>query len=121
MSIRTVKKGEIVGYNGTYKAKKEERVATIPIGYADGVTKEFQNVAINGKKYKIINDAMDMLSVLVDESVKIDDKVEIFGDTINIREVTTKLNINSYHLFNLISNRVPRIHKDKEKEVEIKY
>ena len=33
---------------------------------------------------------MDMLSVLVDESVKIDDKVEIFGDTINIREVTTK-------------------------------
>ena len=121
MSIRTVKKGEIVGYNGTYKAKKEERVATIPIGYADGVTKEFQNVAINGKKYKIINDAMDMLSVLVDESVKIDDKVEIFGDTITIREVTTKLNINSYHLFNLISNRVPRIHKDKEKEVEIKY
>ncbi len=121
MSIRTVKKGEIVGYNGFYKAKKEERVATLPIGYADGVTKEFQNVAINGKKYKIINDAMDMLSVLVDESVKIDDKVEIFGETISIKEVTTKLNINSYHLFNLISNRVPRIHKDKEKEIEIKY
>ena len=64
---------------------------------------------------------MDMLSVLVDESVKIDDKVEIFGETISIKEVTTKLNINSYHLFNLISNRVPRIHKDKEKEIEIKY
>ena len=66
-------------------------------------------------------DAMDMIMVLVDESVKIKDKVEIFGDTITIHEVKGRLNTNAQHLFSGITTRVPRVHVDGKDEVEIKY
>ena len=96
-------------------------IATLPIGYADGVTKEFGFVIINQKRYPIVSDSMDMIMVLVDKSVKLKDKVEIFGDTISVKEASRRIGVNAYHLFNQISNRVPRIHKSKDEEIEIKY
>ena len=121
ISLRKVTKGEVVGYNALFKANVDAYIATIPIGYADGVTKEFKNVFINNQKYPIVADTMDMIMVLVDKSVKYKDKVEIFGDNISIKEVTNNLGINAYHLFNQISNRVPRIHLEKNDKIEIKY
>lgn len=121
MSLRKVQKGEVVGYNASYQVKEESFIATIPIGYADGVSKEFGFVSIRNKKYPIVADAMDMIMVLVDESVKIKDKVEIFGDTITIHEVKGRLNTNAQHLFSGITTRVPRVHVDGKDEVEIKY
>jgi alanine racemase len=59
--------------------------------------------------------------VLVDELVKIEDKVEIFGDNISIREASNRLGVNAYHLFNQISTRVPIIHKKNNEQIEIKY
>lgn len=121
MSIRKVEKGEIVGYNASFKMKETGFIATIPIGYADGVTKEFGFVAIRKKKYPIVADAMDMLMVLVDENVKLKDKVEIFGDTISINEAKGKLNTNAQHLFTRITTRVPRVHVEGKEEIEVKY
>ena len=121
VSIRKVKRDECVGYNASYKVKNDAYIATLPIGYADGVTKEFGFVSIRGKKYPIVADSMDMTMVLVDETIKIKDKVEIFGDTIPIREVASRLGTNVYHLFNQISNRVPRVHIEDEDEMEIQY
>lgn len=121
MSLRKVQKGEVVGYNASYQVKEDSFIATIPIGYADGVSKEFGFVSIRNKKYPIVADAMDMIMVLVDESVKIKDKVEIFGDTITIHEVKRRLNTNAQHLFSGITTRVPRVHVDGKDEVEIKY
>lgn len=121
MALRKVTKGEVVGYNANYQVKEDGIIATIPIGYADGVSKEFGFVGIRGKKYPIVADAMDMIMVLVDNSVKIKDKVEIFGDTISIEEVKAKLHLNAQHLFNQITARVPRVHTDGNDEVEIKY
>ncbi len=121
LAVRKVTKGEVVGYNASYKVKEDGYIVTIPIGYADGVTKEFKSVAIKNKRYKIVSDAMDMIMVFTDTKLKYKDKVEIFGNTISIREVCHNLNINAYHLFNQISHRVPRIHKTKEEDLEIKY
>lgn len=121
LSVRKAKKEEFVGYNASFKLKEDGYIATIPIGFADGVTKEFGFVSINKKKYPIIADSMDMIMVLVDKKVKYKDKVEIFGDTIPIKEVTNRLGTNAYHLFNQISCRVPRIHIEENDKVEIKY
>lgn len=121
MSIRKVTKGEVVGYNASYQVKEDGFIATIPIGFADGVTKEFGFVAIRKKKYPIVADAMDMIMVLVDEAVKGQDKVEIFGDTISIGETKSRLNTNAQHLFTQITTRVPRVHVEGKDEVEIKY
>ena len=62
-----------------------------------------------------------MLMVLVDKNVKVKDKVEIFGDTISIKEVARTLNTNAYHVLNTITNRVPRIHKENDDTIEINY
>ena len=121
MSIRKLKEGEFVGYNALYKAKEPMYIATLPIGYADGVDKKFGYVSIRGKKYEIIADTMDMLMVKVDSNIKIGDKVEIFGNKIAIKEVTDRLGVNAYHLFNQITNRVPRVHIREDYEEEIKY
>lgn len=120
-SLRKVEKGEVVGYNASYQVKNNGIIATIPIGFADGVNKEFGFVAIRNKKYPIVADAMDMIMVLVDDTIKVKDKVEIFGNTITVNEAKRRLNTNAQHLFNQITTRVPRVHVDGKDEVEIKY
>lgn len=121
ISIRKVNKNELVGYNANYQVKKDGYIITVPIGYADGVDKTFQFVSINEKKYPIVADSMDMLMILTDTKMEIGTKVEIFGNTIPISEVTTRLNTNAYHLFNQIQNRVPRVHKNHEDLEETNY
>ncbi len=121
ISVRKVIKGERVGYNASYEVEEDAYIATVALGYADGVTKQFGKVIINDKSYPIVSDSMDMIMVLVDKSVKVDDEVEIFGDKIKVKDVCKRLKINSYHLFNQITNRVPRIHIEGNKKTEIKY
>ena len=121
ISLREVHAGEFVGYNANYIVKDSAYIATIPIGYADGVTKNFKNVLINGKKYPIVADTMDMIMVMVDNNIKLYDKVEIFGDEITIKEVCQNINTNAYHLYSQIQNRVIRVHKNKQKIEEIQY
>lgn len=121
MSIKKVKEKHFVGYGAKYFTDKDIKVAIIPIGYADGVTKDYGFVTINNKKYEIIADSMDMLMVKIDNTVKTGDKVEVFGDNISIKEVCRNLGCNSYRVFNRISNRVPRVHKKEEEYIEIKY
>jgi len=121
MTIKKVKEKEFVGYNANYIVDNDTKIAIIPIGYADGVTKKYKYVYINNKKYEIVADSMDMLMVKVDNSVKVSDKVEIFGDNITVRQVSNLNGCNSYKVFNMISNRVPRVHKKNNEYTEIKY
>lgn len=115
MSLRKVNAGEFVGYSAGYIAKEDVIVATLPIGYFDGVSKEMKYVSINGNRYEIIGEiCMDMMSVLVDKKVRLHDKVEIFGDNISIREVSNNVGTNAYHVLTGITTRVPRIYDDKE-------
>ena len=65
MSIKDVKKGEYVGYGAKYIAQEDIKIAILPIGFADGLNKSYenQNVIINNKKYKIIGEiGMDMIA-----------------------------------------------------------
>ena len=119
ISIRNVKKGEYVGYGANYIAEKDIIVATVPIGYNDGMKKGMKYVSINDKYYEIIGDiCMDMIMIKIDETIKLYDKVEIFGKNISIKEVTNRTNLNAYHLLTGITNRVPRLYSDN---TEIKY
>ena len=120
MAVRRVYKGDNVGYN-TYKVKNDGYIITIPIGYADGVTKDFKYVAYKGKKLPIVSDSSDMLMAFSEEYINIDEKIEIFGASISVREAARNLNINTYHLFNQIQNRVLRIHKNGDELEEIFY
>ncbi len=89
----------------------DAKIATISIGYADGVDKSFKCVYIGGKKYPIVADSMDMIMVLVDDKVRVGDKVEIIGKNISLLDVCSNTGLNAYHLFAKISNRVTRKYK----------
>ena len=121
MSIKDVKKGEYVGYGAKYIAQEDIKIAILPIGFADGLNKSYenQNVIINNKKYKIIGEiGMDMIAIKIDDSVKLKDHVIIFTDA---KEKANELGISAYQLFTSITNRVPRVYIENGNNKEIKY
>ena len=112
MQINKIKKGEFVSYGAEHVALKDEVVATLDVGYADGFMRCNTGgyVFINGKRYKIVGDiGMMMISVLVDDSVKVGDTVELIGKNITIREVASRCNTTSYEIYCALSNKKPRI------------
>lgn len=113
IEIKNVNKGEFVGYFGYINNKESIRVATVEIGYADGVDLRSNGgfVSINEKKYQIIGTInMGMISVKVDDSVNVGDKVELIGKNISIREVSAKLNNTIYETMTTISPLLPRVY-----------
>lgn len=83
--VHSIKKGETVGYDRTFLASKNTKVAVIPIGYADGFDRRLSNnfyVLVNGKWAKVIgNICMDvcMLDISQIKNVKIGDEVVLIG------------------------------------------
>lgn len=114
IAINECQKGETIGYNGNYKVTKDSKIAVISIGYADGIIRKNTNrsIYINNKKYKIVgNICMDMLFALVDNKVKVGDKVEIIKDNNHLLEISNHLDTIPYEVICSISKRVPRIYK----------
>ncbi|MDG5490988.1 alanine racemase [Psychroserpens sp. SPM9] len=116
--IHTIKKGETVGYNRAYTSKDIQKTATIPIGHADGIGRQYGNekgfVTIHGQKAPIIgNVCMDMIMVNVtDIACNEGDEVIIFGTTTNAAEFARTANTISYEIITAISQRVKRTFLD---------
>lgn len=118
IQVKQVKKGDIVGYGVSYILNEDAYLATVSIGYYDGVS-GFKRVVINGKIYNIVGDiCMDMLMVKVDSSVKVGDKVCLLGNELSVKSVCRDIHVNAYKLLTRISNRVPRIYKKDGKIIK---
>lgn len=81
-AVRTVDPGERIGYNGTYTAQKRMRVATVPMGYAEGIDRRLSNVGtffVRGKPCPIVGRvSMNMTTIDVtdsEEAVRVGDEV----------------------------------------------
>jgi alanine racemase len=115
--IQTVEKGETVGYNRAFKAIENVKTATIPIGHADGISRQFGNgvgyVYINNKKAPIVgNVCMDMIMVNVTNiDCQEGDEVLIFKDQLHIEDLAKRTNTIPYELLTAISQRVKRVVK----------
>ncbi|PJE39537.1 MAG: bifunctional UDP-N-acetylmuramoyl-tripeptide:D-alanyl-D-alanine ligase/alanine racemase [Flavobacterium sp.] len=113
--IRTIEAGESVGYGRRFMADKTTKIATIPIGYADGIRRSWGNevgyVVINGKEAKIVGSVcMDMLMVNVTEiDCKEGQSVIIFGENPNVNLMAKALNTIPYEILTGISQRVKRV------------
>lgn len=113
-SIKWVKMGEKVGYDGEYVMNEDGYVAMIPIGYADGMNKNFKgkDVIIGGKRYKIIgNINMCMTLIKVDKSIKLGDKVLLIGNDLTPKKVASSLEISVPYLLCSFENYIKRIYK----------
>ncbi len=118
MQVKKCIKGSFVGYGASYQFKEDGYLATIPIGYYDGIS-GFKHVVINNKIYEIVGEiCMDMITVKVDESVKVGDEVCLIGKQLSAKKVCGEANINAYKLFTRISSRVPRIYLENGKKIE---
>ncbi|MFD2915267.1 alanine racemase [Psychroserpens luteus] len=113
--IHIIKKGETVGYNRAYKSDGLIKTATIPIGHADGIGRQYGNkkgfVTINGKKALIIgNVCMDMIMIdITDIDCHEGDEVIIFGNHPNASQFARTANTISYEIITAISQRVKRL------------
>jgi len=113
--IRTIQAGESVGYSRRFIATKPTKVATIPIGYADGISRKLGNgvgyVMIKNKKAQIIGSVcMDMMMTdVTDIDCKEGNEVIIFGKDPTIQFMATQLGTISYEIMTGISQRVKRI------------
>lgn len=106
VNINKLVKGDFVGYGANYIAKEDELIAVISIGHADGITLNYKNVLINGKKYPIVAVCMDYIMIKVDDKVKVHDQVAIICDELPL-ELNTK-NDSIHHLLVSLTNRIPR-------------
>jgi len=112
--VKTLVKGEKVGYGITYEAKENERIGVLPIGYADGFIRMNQGgyVEINGQRCELVGRiCMDQCFVRLEEQMDIDDSVVLFGGLISIDEVAKRLHTINYEVICQITSRVPRIYK----------
>jgi len=114
IQVNEVEAGQYVGYGLLHKAEKEEKIAVIDIGYADGIGRKryLSHVAINGKKYQIIGEiGMGMCEVLVDDTVKKNDEVTVLGGDIPISSITRHIGTTMYELLTNIDSSIERIYK----------
>ena len=113
--IRTIAAGESVGYGRRFVAEKPTKIATIPIGYADGISRGWGDglgfvMIKNTKAYIVGSICMDMLMVDVTGiECKEGDSILIFGENPTVSFIAQKLNTIPYEILTSISQRVKRV------------
>ncbi|WP_300386787.1 alanine racemase [Clostridium sp.] len=129
--LKEVEANEYIGYNQNFKTTKKTKIATIPVGYADGYSRGLSNkgkVIINGTLAPILgNVCMDQIMVDVSDvkNAATGDEVILLGSDGDVKfdaeDMANILNTISYEVLCLIGRRTPRIYIRNHNEVEIKY
>jgi alanine racemase len=106
-----------VGYNRTFVAQEDMKIAIVPVGYADGFPRELSNgigtMLVHQKPCLIVGKiSMDMCTIDVThlEDVVIGDEVIIYNAENSLQTTGAKIGKTPYELLTAISKRVPRIY-----------
>lgn len=123
IALRTIPKGDTVGYGATWRAPTESVIATVALGYADGYPRHAPTGTpawCNGELIPLVGRvSMDMLTFDVTNvhNPQIGDRVQLWGDELSINTVAERIGTIAYELMTRVSERVPRkylSHKDEE-------
>ena len=114
--IKTIRKGETVGYNRAFRADKEIRMAIVPIGYADGLSLTLSNgkghLLIGGKLVPVVGKVcmdMCMLDITGIEAEE-GDEVIIFGPERPLQDLAKEMGTIPYEVLAGLSRRVKRVY-----------
>ncbi len=119
IQIKHIRKDVLVGYGGTHAAKKGDRLAIIPVGYADGFDRKLSNsgeVLIGGSRAPVCGRvSMNMTAVDISHipDVKLGDEVVIIGrqnkERISAEDIAALLDTINYEVVTRINSNIPRI------------
>jgi len=113
--VKTVEAGACMGYGATYQADSEQVIATLPIGYADGWTRDMQNfsVLVDGQLCPIVGRvSMDQITIRLPKLYPLGTKVTLIGSDgdkeITATDVAVYRGTINYEVVCLLSDRIPR-------------
>jgi alanine racemase len=118
--LKTVAKGTPIGYGATFRARRTSRIATLPVGYADGFARGLSNkgtVLLGGRRCPIVGSiSMDMATVDATDApaAGVGDDVVLLGrqgsESITAAEMARTLGMIPYEITCAVSSRVPRVY-----------
>ncbi|WZL72175.1 alanine racemase [Clostridiaceae bacterium 35-E11] len=128
--VKELSEGIGISYGLKYTTDKKSKIATIPIGYADGFTRMLSGKAealVKGKRVPVVGRiCMDqcMLDVTGIEEIQQGDEVILIGsdgvNTLSVEDVALKLDTINYEIVCMIGKRVPRVYTKNNQVVKIK-
>jgi alanine racemase len=123
VEIRTLSEGDTVSYGATWRAPGPRRIATVPLGYADGYRRALGNrgvALLGGRRVQVagrVTMDMTMLDV-TDTDAALGDVVTLLGrdgdDVITVGELAELGDLSPYELLTGLRSRLPRINRDAE-------
>ncbi|WP_223636851.1 alanine racemase [Planococcus sp. 4-30] len=126
--VKKVKAGEGLSYGATYHAEQDEWIATLPIGYADGMLRglQGQEVLVRGQRVPIVGRiCMDQCMIRLSEKLPIGEKVQLIGaqggQRIYIDEWARRLDTIPYEIPCILTKRVPRVYSDSTKVSDLPF
>jgi len=117
MRLKTLPPNHAIGYGTTFHTKRESRIATIPVGYADGYNRKLSNngeVIVRGQRAPIVGRvSMDLTTIDVTDidNASLGDEVVLLGDGITADEIASRIDTIAYEVFTNVGARVPRIYR----------
>jgi alanine racemase len=117
MRLKDLPAGHAIGYGATFRTSRPSRIATLPVGYADGYDRLLSNrgeVVVRGRRAPVVGRvSMDLVTIDVTDiaDASLGDEVELLGGTITAEELAAKTGTITYEVFCRISARVPRVYR----------
>lgn len=126
VALRQLRQGQTVGYGATWKAARPSTIATVPLGYADGLSRALSNrgqMLIRGRRVPIVGVVsmdMTMLDVTDIEGVSLRDECVALGaqkgvlgeECISAQEVADQMGSIPWEVLTNVSRRVPRFYRE---------
>jgi alanine racemase len=126
VSLRDLPEGSPVGYGATFRTTRASRIATIPMGYADGLSRALGNVGhvlVRGRRAPIVGAvSMDMTMIDVTDlaGVALRDEAVVLGtqegtlgkDAIDADEIARAIGTIPWEVLTAVSRRVPRFYRE---------
>jgi alanine racemase len=126
VALRELNPGQSLGYGATWTARRPTRIATVPMGYADGLSRALSNrghVLVRGKRAPIagaVSMDMTMLDVTEIQGARMGDECVVLGTqkgplgeaTITATEIAAKLESIPWEVLTSVSRRVPRFYRE---------
>jgi alanine racemase len=113
--LKELPAGHAIGYGTTFHTTRPSRIATLPVGYADGYSRLLSNkgeVLLRGRRVPVVGRvSMDLVTIdVTDAGAEPGDEVVLLGDEITAEELAAKTDTISYEVFCRVSKRVPRFY-----------